>query len=417
VRQKRIYAHSGWRQLSDQRVVYLYSGGAIGPEGLVDGVDVELSGELQRLRLSLPTGEDQLREAARASMDLLSIAPYEVMAPLMGAVYLAPLREFLRPDTEPDLVPWIHGPSGAMKTEIASLGQSHFGDFPRLRPPSSFQATANALERTLFTAKDALILVDDYHPASDRREEERMASTAVRLMRSTGNLSGRARMRADTTLRPELPPRALPIVTGERIPSGHSTVARMFPVAVKKGAVDLRRLTTAQARRGLLPIAMAGYVQGLAKSYDRLTVELPERFRAFRDRAIASKSGGHAREPGQIAHLYLGLDAMVRHMLDIGVITREEALHIRHHGWFSLVRLAGEHASEIHYESPDEMFLELIRDGLAASRIYLETTEGKEPDNARAWGWEAGINSEGLTMFQRPGAANVSGGLVIDSSI
>jgi hypothetical protein len=102
-----------------------------------------------------------------------------------------------------DLVP---GPSGELKSELVALLQGHFGDFTRLSLPANFTATANAIERTLFAAKDAVV-VDDYHPATDPREAHAMAQVAALLLRGVGNGAGRARMRADTTMRPDLPPR------------------------------------------------------------------------------------------------------------------------------------------------------------------------------------------------------------------
>ncbi len=404
VRTRRVFAHSGWRRIDDQPV-YLHAGGAIGRDGPVEGIAVELSGDLRRLCLGqAPACADMLNEAVSASLALLRIAPFSVMAPLLGATYLAPLRELLRPE-EPDLVPWLHGPSGQKKSEIAALGQSHFGDFPRLRPPASFEATPNAIERILFAAKDALVLVDDYHPAADRRQQERMSAIAVRLLRSAGNLSGRPRMRPDTTLRPELAPRALPLVTGECLPAGHSTVARMFPIPIEPDTVNLKELSQAQARRGLLPIAMGSYVRHVAARHDEFRDRLPSRFRDLRDRALSAVRG-HAREPGQVAHLFLGLEAAVEFAVGVTAISRSTADEILADAWSNLLKLALEHASEVHLETPQDLFLALLRDGLVARRIYVETLSGDEPPGPGAWGWEPDVSSEGLPAFRRPRAAD-----------
>jgi hypothetical protein len=148
---------------------------------------------------------------------LLDLLPPHVAFPLLGAVGLAPLRELLGEDA-PDFTLWLHGPSGTFKSELQALGQAFFGDFSRQSLPVNFSATPNAVERFLFEAKDALLAIDDYHPASDRREQQAMDQVANRLLRGAGNSSGRARMYADTRLRPPLIPRALPVVSGERLP-------------------------------------------------------------------------------------------------------------------------------------------------------------------------------------------------------
>ena len=76
-------------------------------------------------------------------------------------------------------------------------------------------------------------------------------------------------MQVDTRLRPALPPRALALVTGEHLPSGYSTTARLFPIEVTRGAIDPTKLSAAQAQRHLLPAAMAGYLanEGSANSH------------------------------------------------------------------------------------------------------------------------------------------------------
>ncbi|MDQ3184029.1 MAG: hypothetical protein M3Q62_10940, partial [Actinomycetota bacterium] len=50
VDERRIYTHTGWR-LVDNRWVYLHGGGAIGPEGMLENIEVRLNGELSRYRL------------------------------------------------------------------------------------------------------------------------------------------------------------------------------------------------------------------------------------------------------------------------------------------------------------------------------------------------------------------------------
>lgn len=239
---RRVYAHTGWRRIGDVWV-YLHGTGAIGPDGPISGVEVGLRGPLSRFALPDPPDHQNLIVAIRAALQLLTLLPSEIAYPLLGATWLAPLRELLV-DAAPDFVLWLHGPSGTFKSELLALGQGFYGDFTRLTLPVNFSSTANAVERFQFEAKDALLTVDDFHPAGDLREQQSMNQVANRLLRGAGNLAGRARMRADTTLRPALAPRCLVIASGERLPEGHSTIARMHPVAVAPGAIHQRHLTT-----------------------------------------------------------------------------------------------------------------------------------------------------------------------------
>jgi len=381
VKEQRVYAHTGWRHI-DGVWCYLHGGGAIRADGLVDGVKVMLGSGLDRF--VLPALPQDPTEALQASVSLLKLGPLTVTVPLLGSVYLAPLSEALGSE-RPDLTLWFHGRSGGLKTELAALAQGHFGNFTRKSLPASFASTPNAVERSLFTFKDALLVVDDYHPPADAREAAAMAQVASRLVRGVGNGIGRNRMRADTTLRPQLPPRALPLATGERLPTGHSNLARMFPVPVQKGAVDLLLLDIAQKRRHLLPQAMAWYVSRLSPQMEALQEELPERFRVLRQQA--QQTGVHLREPGQVAHLYLGLEQFLTMVVEAGALTPSEGDDLLGQAWDSLMALAREQAGHLADETPTQRFLALLADGFASRRAYLEAPKGGPPDEAVTWGW------------------------------
>src|SRR5690606_29542349 len=150
------------------------------------------------------------------------------------------------------------------------------------------------------------------------------------------NASGRTRMKADTSLRPALVSRCLPVVSGERLPEGHSTVARMFPVPVGPGAIDSTVLSAAQAARGQYSLAMRGYLQWLAGRMDGGNTEwLVERYRELRQRA--QQTGGHRREPGQVAHLLLGLESAFAYGVELGVMTATEQAERLEDAWTVLL--------------------------------------------------------------------------------
>jgi len=395
----RIFAHTGWRRISGAWL-YLHAGGAVGPRGPASGVAVELLGSLGSVLLRAPTSRAEACRAVAASLEILDVAPHAVTVPLLGAAYLAPLRELLEPEP-PDLTVWFHGGSGVGKSELVALAQSHFGHFSRTNLPVTFGATANGLERILFSAKDVLVAVDDYHPTTDPREERAMAAVATRLLRSTGNVSGRQRMRADTSLRPELRPRALVVATGERIPAGHSTVARMFSVPVDRGTVDLRRLTSAQEARSLYPVAMTSYIQSIAERWGELAERLRRRFRELRDRAQAARSA-HGRAPGQVAYLCLGLEEGVEHAVAVGALDRAAADEMTARAWEVLIGLAHEHGDATRNETPTALFVALLADGLAGKRVYLESLDGGAPDDGPMFGWDLARDAAGCPDYRRP---------------
>src|SRR5262249_54482129 len=154
--------------------------------------------------------------------------------------------------------------------------------------------------------QDALFVVDDYAPRVGLDDRELQAK-AARLLRAQGNLAGRGRLRPDTSERPETPPRGLILATGEQHPAGHSILARVFLIQVKRGDLNLGVLTALQRAAHLLPQAMAGYLGWIAGQMRTLPDYLHERFQAVRELA-ASESATHLRVPEAVAHLYIGFE-------------------------------------------------------------------------------------------------------------
>ena len=248
---RHVYSHTGWRKLGG-RWLYLHAGGAIGQEGQVGDVHVELSGGLQGRTLpELPEVED-LVDAIRASLAFWELAPETVTLPLHAATYRAALG-----DT--DFSEHLSGPTGEGKSELAALCQQHYGPELDARRLTSWESTDNALEAQAFQAKDQLMVLDDFAPTGGSHDVQRWHKKADRVIRAKGNASGRQRMRPDTTLRPERPPRALILSTGEDVPRGQSLRARMLalerrPLAAgaHAGRLDRRDVAAGQRLRGVL---------------------------------------------------------------------------------------------------------------------------------------------------------------------
>ncbi len=381
--ERRVYAHTGWRKV-DGHWTFLHGDGGIGAEGESGGIQVKLSGSLSRVSLPPPPGEPT--PSVVASLRLFELGPVRVTAPLVGITYLAPLCELLG-DERPDLTVWAHGRTGTFKSETGALFQSHFGSFDRKSLPASFMDTANAIERILFAAKDCLVVVDDFHPPNDRREDQAMSANASRLLRGSGNGTGRRRMRADTTLRTELPPRALVLATGERLPSGHSAGSRMFPVPVVPGDINKERLTAAQDVRGEYALAMSAFIRWVAGRFEDLREILPGRFRELRTAASVAKDA-HPRDPAQVAHLQLGVETFLRFAAEVGAVSSSDAEQLREDAWSALLELSRSHQEAMAEESPVRIFLALLSDGFASRRAFVEALQSGPPPDALALGWE-----------------------------
>jgi hypothetical protein len=326
---RHVYSHTGWRKVGD-RWLYLHAGGAIGQEGQVsEDVRVELTGSLGGRTLPEPPEGEELIEAVRASLGFWELAPDTVTVPLHAATYRATLG-----DT--DFSEHLSGPTGEGKSELAALCQQHYGPELDARRLASWESTENAIEGQAFQAKDQLMVLDDFAPAGSSYDVQRRHKKADRVMRAKGNASGRQRMRADTTLRPEKPPRALILSTGEDVPRGQSLRARMLVLELSPGELEWKRLTKCQrdAAAGLYARAMSGFVRWLAARYENIHASVKEERAALRE--WASVSTQHKRTPGIVADLALGLRHFLLFAHDAGTLSTDKAEQLWLRGWVDL---------------------------------------------------------------------------------
>jgi hypothetical protein len=382
------FMHTGWRKIQDTWH-YLHAGGAIGADGPTEDVQVSLPEVLSEFNLPVPPVDKDLTVAVQASLKILScLGPYRIVFPLLAAVYRSVLGDC-------DFSVHLAGPTGNFKTELAALAQQHFGHSLDARHlPGNWSSTGNAVEGIAFAAKDALLVVDDFAPTGSTHDVQRYHREADRILRAQGNLAGRLRMRADSSIRPSKPPRGLILSTGEDTPRGQSLRARLLVVEISPGDVNVQHLTDCQkdAANGLYAQALAGFLRWLAARYGEIHDRLRQEHAELRDRAPAD--GQHARTPALVANLALGLRYFLEFALQVGALDADDADHLWKVGLRTLAETAAEQASHIIESEPTVYFLRLLSAALASGRAHVASPEGTEPASPEAWGWRAGGHTQ-----------------------
>ena len=400
--QRFIYQHTGYRLRGEKRV-YLHGGGAVGTEG----IEVELQDRLAHYVLPHHVNHNDVPLAVRTSLRLLDLAPDRVTVPLLALAYLAPVSEIL----PPDFVLWLWAATGNLKSTIAALFLSHYGDFTEDTLPLEFTATANYIERCLFLLKDIPAVVDDWRPAVSRGDAAEQDRKAQRILRAVGNRAGRGRMRSDTSLRTSYAPRGAVIVTGESIPEGpafESATARALTVNMSREEVDIPLLSELQRAKGELSVAMHGHVQWVAEHYDALANELPEQRRKYRDRFIEKLPGGHARTPGTAASLMTGFSMLKRYAVDIKAISAEEGEDLLKRGEEAILEAAKAHTLATRGEDPATRFVEILRSLFRAGKVYVKDREhGTYPEDWAELGWEHRETQDSVDIVPERGASFV----------
>ncbi|MBC7106526.1 MAG: hypothetical protein H5T97_11335, partial [Firmicutes bacterium] len=230
-------------------------------------------------------------------------------------------------------------------------------------------------------------MVDDYSPEKHPREAAELDKRVNRLVRQIGNRAARTRLAGDLKARPETPPNALVIATGEQLPLGIASIAaRILPVLCEREKIDVAKLSQAQAEAYLLPQAMRGYLEWLAPQMDELAEALPKRFEELRAKATIE---GHARLPEAVAHLYLGAELGTSYAVQIGVLTEAEAREIRNRCWDALLALAREHARTLEEERPVAKFIQVLDAIFTQKKGHLvDRADGGRPGLAHLFGWQ-----------------------------
>ncbi len=333
--ERRIYTHTGWRKVGGS-MLYLHGDGAIGANGAVANVDVRLSGALAHYSLIVPENRGQLVEAVRASLRVLEVAPDHITIPAVSATYRASIKSC-------DFATWFGGPTGVFKSELAALAQQHYGAAMNARRlPGNFASTGNALEVLAFSAKDALLVIDDFARHGGVQDVNRYHAAADRILRAAGNNQGRGRLSSEARLREAKPPRGLVLATGEDMPRGQSIRGRTLIVEIAPGDVNTTVLTECQ---------------------------------------VAAASGMYAR-------------SMMEFAVDIEAITTYQKTALRERCWTALNQVARSQRVQQDASEPTRRFLELLRAAVLSGQAHLANLKGEAPGNDGQWGWYL-VGSEG----------------------
>jgi hypothetical protein len=236
--------------------------------------------------------------------------------PILGMTYLGPLGAFVRLR----MTGFQYGESGGFKTSLAALGQAHYGDYDLNTLPLNFEGTPVGAEIVLFSMKDALIVTDVFLKNGTPGEVKKRLAILNRIIRTVGNQAGGARGTKYLTLRSEMPPRGLPLVTAETRIIGQSTNARVLFDYVRKGDISFDKIVAAgsESKRRLYAVAMGAYVQWIARNWGALEQNVPRRLEELTEEFL--RFGTHSRQPGNAALVMLGIETALAFMLEVGAI-------------------------------------------------------------------------------------------------
>lgn len=380
-----VHARTGWIRM-DAGWAFLHRTGAVGADGLVTTVSVELPASLQPCELPAPPDGDALVAAIRASLRVLVLAPLRITAPVYAAVWRAVIPVL------PDYVLAVVGRTTSGKSEIVARGQQHFGaGFSRLNLPGNWLSTGNALEGGAFAAMHLFHAIDDLVHTGTRTDREQKERELDRLVRSVGNHAGRDRCNPDGSLKGGRPPRGLVVITAEDLPPARQSAhARMFTIDVGKDDTDWDAMTQAQAdgAAGRFAEAMSGFLRWLSPRLD----EVVAGFAAGKDRIarqVADLGPMMRRTPQTCGDLLVGLGLFLEFAEEAGAVTAVERATVLDACTHAVAEVATDQGRAQAASDPVNRFLAVLLSAFVTGRAHLVSTGGSAPDPsiAEAWGW------------------------------
>ncbi|MCP4367308.1 MAG: DUF927 domain-containing protein [Deltaproteobacteria bacterium] len=363
-----IHTHTGWGEGDNNNPYYLSGNGALG----ADNWQVELPLELKRY--ALPLTVENEREAIEASLSFLEIGKEKVTYLLFMLMYLSPLTTILEPI--PNFSGYLYGGTGTLKTTLAILVLSHFGNFNTASNLANFEDTANSVEKKAFILKDTLNVLDDYHPSAQKHEAWKKENIAQRLIRAYGNRTGKGRMNSNCEERVRYSPRGMLLVTGEILVGVSSTLTRAMVVDIFKGDINKEKLTILQGKSHLLPHAMASFIYWLRGNIKEIQDNFPSEFKNLRAKAC----GEHGKYPDQVAFLFYALRVVLSWVTEKGVLSKSEAEKIADKAWDILNDSVSRQTQILKEGDPIQKFKDILNTGLEQKMVRLESKHTSTQD-------------------------------------
>ena len=369
------FTHTGWKKLGDEWV-YLHAGQDNGNNV------VSLEFGLNRYNLDSDTTLDDAKDNV---LKFFEVATPDIVFSLFGLVCLSFMRELLyQCNIKIDTVPFLVGTTGHGKSSLAALVLNFFGDFDTTSFPASFKDTPSALEKKMFILKDSLLLIDDYHPITNRQEAQKLDSLAQRIARLIGDGANRDRMRSTMEAQRSLPPRGLVLCTGEQKPQiGQSGQLRYTFIEVTREKMRYNEiyLPLWEEREALRKWSQI-YLTWVKDNWQGLSQELRNIYRSLTESTSEEMPSGRPRKA--ITDLLFGVQLGLRFMKEQNWIDSEKESELATGAKTALVELGKQNLQEATIDNPVNLFIDLMNELLATNSVRIadsNSVSGDEQEN------------------------------------
>lgn len=357
-----VYSHTGITKIDD-KLCYLYHGGNIGE---VANISVDLSNDgLQRYCFT--DREFDKAQALKRSLSFLDVANYKITIPIIATIYLSPLKSILgKHDILMDYILFIQGRSGTRKSSLAAVALSHFGNFNRDTFPTTFRDTLNSIEKTAYTLKDTVTVIDDYNPENIGNSK---LSVMEKIFAMYGDRVGRKRMTRDAEIKVPYVARGLCIVTGEMIPEvAQSRIARSIITTIKQDSIDLKKLAELQKNKEELAYCMMNYIRWIIDNEDKIIKYAKTTLEKINSNT-SLKAHGRTIETSNI--LWIGFTIFTQFLMEFKVLDVTEKNKLDDIADKVLNELAEGQTQYVEELKPTDMFYDAVEELINSAKIRI----------------------------------------------
>lgn len=234
-----------------------------------------------------------------------------IYVPFLYAHLALMWRLFTEAGHRPNFLLFIEGPTGSLKTAVASL-LFNFSGQPEANVPASFRDTPASMEIAFDAYRDRVLLVDDFCPTSDRTSQRDLNNKLERLVRFFGDGKSRSRATPNMETATEKKPCGLVAITGEDSAGSQSSLLRCLFLRVDRDTFDKDLLRRFQEDPSLWTEHLALFVESLAPRARDIVHMIREKFPSYRE--MGSNYLKEKRSIDTFAYLSLTAEIVVQEL-------------------------------------------------------------------------------------------------------
>ena len=311
-----VYNSNGWKKI-EGKAVYVYDAGTIG------NIFPNISGnkkhtfEFDAERIGTP-------EVFHQTMGMLDICEDKKLTlPLLIAAHMGGLTTLFEEAGFPlKFVISVIGATNSRKTSLSLCMTKTFNRRQITKPEVNFNATEGGIEKAISQNSDAVVVIDDFMPASTKTKQRVLDTKLEKVLRMYGDREGIERM-TDFARNPGAgyyPVRGMGIITGEHIRGVQSSLLRTLVLKINQDSVENANLTYHQRNFKVLNSHLYDFLAYVTENYSDIIWFISQQAETYRRKEFFQ----FPRHKEMYAELMTTVDVMLRYFKERNFMNYEE---------------------------------------------------------------------------------------------